>query len=38
MQISREELYRRVWETPVTKLAKEFDIVGANRILATCAN
>jgi hypothetical protein len=26
MQISREELYRRVWESPVTKLAKEFDI------------
>lgn len=26
MKISREELYRRVWETPVRTLAKEFDI------------
>lgn len=26
MKISREELYRRVWETPVKTLAKEFDI------------
>ena len=26
MKISREDLYRRVWETPLTKLAKEFDI------------
>lgn len=26
MKISRDELYRRVWETPMTKLAKEFDI------------
>ena len=26
MNISREDLYRRVWETPLTKLAKEFDI------------
>lgn len=26
MKISREELYRRVWETPVSTLAKEFDI------------
>jgi hypothetical protein len=26
MKISREELYRRVWLTPVRKLAKEFDI------------
>lgn len=26
VKIDREELYRRVWETPVTKLAKEFDI------------
>jgi hypothetical protein len=26
MKIAREELYRRVWETPVRTLAKEFDI------------
>ncbi len=26
MKISREELYRRVWESPVVKLAKEFDV------------
>lgn len=26
MKISREELYRRVWEKPVRTLAKEFDI------------
>lgn len=26
MKISREDLYRRVWETPVTHIAKEFDI------------
>lgn len=26
MKISREELYRRVWATPVTHIAKEFDI------------
>lgn len=26
MKIYREELYRRVWETPVSRLAKEFDI------------
>lgn len=26
MKISREELYRRVWESPVTRLAAEFDI------------
>ena len=26
MKISLDEIYRRVWETPVTKLAKEFDI------------
>lgn len=26
MKISREELYRRVWKTPVRTLAKEFDI------------
>lgn len=26
MKISREELYRRVWEKPVTHIAKEFDI------------
>ena len=26
MKITREELYRRVWETPVRTLAKEFDI------------
>lgn len=26
VKIDREELYRRVWETPVTRLAKEFDI------------
>lgn len=26
VKISREELYRRVWETPVTHVAKEFDI------------
>jgi hypothetical protein len=26
MKISREELYRRVWETPVRTLAKEFGI------------
>jgi hypothetical protein len=26
LKISREELYRRVWESPVTHLAKEFDI------------
>lgn len=26
MKISRDELYRRVWETPVRTLAKEFDI------------
>ena len=26
MEISREELYRRVWLTPVRTLAKEFDI------------
>lgn len=26
MEITREELYRRVWETPVRTLAKEFDI------------
>lgn len=26
MKFTREELYRRVWETPVSKLAKEFDI------------
>ena len=26
MKISREELYRRVWETPVTHLAKDFDM------------
>jgi hypothetical protein len=26
MKISREDLYRRVWETPLTKLAKEFDV------------
>ena len=26
MKISREELYRRVWESPMTVLAKEFNI------------
>lgn len=26
VEISREELFRRVWETPMVKLAKEFDI------------
>lgn len=26
MKITREELYRRVWESPVTRLAAEFDI------------
>ncbi len=26
VRISREELYRRVWEKPVTHIAKEFDI------------
>lgn len=26
MEISREELFRRVWETPMVKLAKQFDI------------
>lgn len=26
MKISREELYRKVWEKPVTHLAKEMDI------------
>lgn len=26
MKIEREELYRRVWETPMSRLAKEFDI------------
>ena len=26
MRIDREELYRRVWETPVSRLAMEFDI------------
>ena len=26
VKISREELYRRVWESPVTHIAKEFDI------------
>lgn len=26
MKITRDELYRRVWETPVRTLAKEFDI------------
>lgn len=26
MIVSREELFRRVWETPIVKLAKEFDI------------
>lgn len=26
IKISREDLYRRVWETPVRTLAKEFDI------------
>lgn len=26
MEISRDELYRRVWETPMVVLAKEFDI------------
>ncbi len=26
IRITREELYRRVWETPITKLAKEFGI------------
>jgi len=26
MKISRQDLYERVWSTPMTKLAKEFDI------------
>ncbi|NMM06965.1 hypothetical protein [Polaromonas sp.] len=26
MKINREDLYKRVWETPLTKLAKEFNI------------
>jgi hypothetical protein len=26
VKIDREELYQRVWQTPMTKLAKEFDI------------
>jgi hypothetical protein len=26
MKIYREELYRRVWETPVSRFAKEFEI------------
>lgn len=34
MNISREELYRRVWESPVSKLAAEFDIsdVGLSKV------
>lgn len=26
MRITREELYKRVWESPLTRLAREFDI------------
>lgn len=39
MEISREELFDRVWETPVTRLAKELDIsdVGLAKVCRTNA-
>jgi hypothetical protein len=38
MEISREELYRRVWELPVVTLAKEFDISDVGLSKACRAN
>lgn len=38
MEISREELYRRVWESPVVTLAKEFDISDVGLSKACRAN
>jgi hypothetical protein len=38
MKISREELYRRVWESPVVTLAKEFDISDVGLAKACRAN
>ena len=38
MKISREELYRRVWELPVVTLAKEFDISDVGLSKACRAN
>ena len=38
MEISREELYRRVWEFPVVTLAKEFDISDVGLSKACRAN
>lgn len=38
MEISREELYRRVWELPVVTLAQEFDISDVGLSKACRAN